>query len=105
MFAKYEENWRNSWVGEDNLPEISMWMRSGSMNQVFKPMDDVVAYALSSKWENKSYPSIIIGVLPKLLSALPAALEMPNMLRKTAEVGLKKAAPFMQMLGMGSGNK
>ena len=105
MFAKYEENWRNSWVGEDNIPEISMWMRSGSMNQVFKTVDDVVAYALSSKWENKSYPSIIIGVLPKLVSALPALMELPNMGRRTAEVALKKAAPFLQLLGMGSGNK
>ena len=33
MFAKYEETWRNSWVGEDNIPEISMWMRDGSMNR------------------------------------------------------------------------
>lgn len=105
MFAKYEENWRNSWVGEDNTPEVSMWMRSGSMNQIFKTMDDVVAYALSSKWENKSYPSIIIGVLPKLISALPALMEMPNMGRRTAEVALKKASPFLQLLGVGSDQK
>lgn len=105
MFAKYEENWRNSWVGEDNIPEISVWMRSGSMNQVFKTVDDVVAYALSSKWENKSYPSIIIGVLPKLITAIPALMELPNMGRRTVEVALKKAAPFLQLLGAGSGNK
>ncbi len=30
MFAKYEENWRNSWVGEDNVPEISVFMRDGA---------------------------------------------------------------------------
>ena len=104
MFAKYEENWRNSWVGEDNIPEISMWMR-GSMNQIVKTVDDVVAHLFSNRWENKSYPSIILGALPKLVSAIPAVMELPNMGRKTAEVALKKAGPFLQMLGMGSANK
>ena len=105
MFAKYEENWRNSWVGEDNVPEISVFMRDGSLNQVFKTMDDVVSYAFASKWENKSYPSIILGVLPKFLPALPALMEAPHLGKKAAEVGLKKAGPFMQLLNMGSGNK
>lgn len=105
MFAKYEENWRNSWVGEDNTPEVSVWMRSGSMHQIFKTVDDVVAYAFTSKWENKSYPSIIIGVLPKLISAIPAVMEMGNVLKPMAKVGLKKAGPFLQLLGMGSDNK
>ena len=75
------------------------------MNQIFKTVDDVVAYALSSKWENKSYPSIILGVLPKLITAIPALMELPNMGRRTAEVALKKAAPFLQLLGMGSNKK
>ena len=105
MFAKYEENWRNSWVGEDNIPEVSIWMRSGSMNRIWKTMDDAVAYALSSKWENKSYPSIILGVLPKLVTAIPALMEMPNMGRRTVEVALKKADPFLQLLGVGSDQK
>ncbi len=100
MFAKYEENWRNSWVGEDNVPEISVFMRDGGLNQVFSSMDEAVSYAFACKWENKSYPSIILGVIPKLLPVLPVLLEMPHLGRRAAEVGLKRAAPFMQLLGL-----
>ncbi len=102
MFAKYEENWRNSWVGEDDTHDICVWMRDGSMNQLFKTVDDVISYAFIGKWENKSYPCIVIGVLPKLVSALPAIMGMGSVLKGTAKVGLKKASPFMQMLGGGA---
>ena len=34
-------------------------------------MDDAVSYAFACKWENKSYPSIILGVIPKLLPVSP----------------------------------
>ena len=105
MFAKYEKTWRDSWVGEDDVHEISMFTRLGGMNQIFQTMDDVVSYAFINKWENKSYPSIILGVMPKLLPALPSILEMGNILKSTAKVGLKKADPFMQMLGMLSAKK
>ncbi len=63
-------------------------------------MDDAVSYAFACKWENKSYPSIILGVIPKLLPVLPVLLEMPHLGRRAAEVGLKRAAPFMQLLGL-----
>lgn len=103
MFATYEENWRNSWVGEDNVPEISVFMRDGSLNQVFKTMDDVVSYAFACKWENTSYPSIILGIVPKILPVLPALMEAPHLAKRAAEVGLKKASPLMQLLGMWPG--
>ncbi|NLT36436.1 MAG: FAD-dependent oxidoreductase [Gaiellales bacterium] len=103
MFARYEENWRNSWVGEDNVPEISVFMRDGSLNQVFKTMDDVVSYAFACKWENTSYPSIILGIVPKILPVLPALMEAPHLAKRAAEVGLKKASPLMQLLGMWPG--
>jgi endonuclease III len=75
------------------------------MNQIVKTVDDVAAHLFSSRWENQSYPSIILGALPKLVTVIPALMELPNMGRKTAEVALKKAGPFLQMLGMGSANK
>ena len=103
MFAKYEENWRNSWVGEDNIPEISVWQREGHLNQVFETMHELVSYAFTSKWEDKSYPSIIMGVLPKLLPAIPAVMGALNIMKKPAEVGLKKAGGLMALLGVKTG--
>lgn len=103
MFAKYEKTWRESWVGEDDVHEMNLLMRDGSVEKILKCLDDVVSFAFRGKWENMSYPSIIIGALPKLIPALPAIVEAPSAMKKVAEVGLKKAGGLLGLVGVKTG--
>ena len=64
-----------------------------------------MAHALSSKWENKSYPSIILGALPKLITAIPAIMELPYMVKEDGRSGLEESSGLLQLLGTGSGNE
>ena len=102
MFAKYEENWRDSWVGDDDVHEICVWLRDGSMNEVFWTMDDVVDGAFRGKWNDRTYPEIVMGAVPKLLKAIPSVQTLLYGLKGVTRTGLKKAEPFLQLLGVGS---
>jgi electron transfer flavoprotein-quinone oxidoreductase len=100
MFAKYEKAWRDSWIGEDETTEWNVFIRKGSLKTLVKCIDEVVCHIFSNKWENVSYPSMIIGALPKLLPAVPSLMETPYMMKRMVGVVMKKAGPFMQMLGI-----
>jgi electron transfer flavoprotein-quinone oxidoreductase len=104
MFAKYEATWRDSWVGEDDIPQLSQFIRNGSFDQIWECVDDAASFAIHGKFENLSYTALILGCLPKFLPAMPALLEAPNILRKVAEGGLKRAGGLMNVLGMGKEN-
>lgn len=105
MFAKYEETWRNSWVGEDNVFEMSRFFREGSFNNLCKSVDDATSFAIAGKFENTSYTALIMGALPRLLPAIPAVLEMVGMVKKPAAGGIKQLGGLLGLLGMGSENK
>ncbi len=99
IFAKYEETWRNSWIGEDNIPQIPVWIRSGGMQELFETMDNAAAYAFSSKWENNSYPAIVSGVLPKLVTVVPSVIKLSNALgTPIAKAKLRKAGTVLHRL-------
>ncbi|MCR4419226.1 MAG: NAD(P)/FAD-dependent oxidoreductase [Clostridia bacterium] len=98
MFARYEKTWRESWVGEDEVHEISRFFRDGSFDKIWKALDEFSSFAIAGKFENMSYVSLFIGGLPKLLPALPAFLEMPMTIKKISEGAVKKAGGLMGLL-------
>jgi flavin-dependent dehydrogenase len=100
MFAKYEETWRDSWVGDDDVHEICVWLRDGSMNELIWTIDDVVDGAIRGKWNDSTYPAIVFSAAPKLLKAIPSVQTLLYALRGVTKVGLKKAEPFLGMLKM-----
>jgi flavin-dependent dehydrogenase len=100
MFAKYEETWRDSWVGEDDVHEICVWLRDGSMHETFWTIDDVVDSTFRKKWNNVSYPAIILSAMPKLLNAIPIMQTGSYALKQVTKVGLKKVSPLLQLLGV-----
>ena len=102
MFAKYEETWRDSWVGEDDVHEMSMFFRNGSFDKIWEVVDDAASFAIAGKFENMSYTSLILGCLPKLLPMMPSLMEVPNLLKNTTQGGVKRAGGLMKVLGMGS---
>jgi hypothetical protein len=100
LFAKYEETWRDSWVGDDDVHEISVWTSDGSMNELFWTVDDIVDSTFRGKWNNKTYPDIVMSAMPKLLKAMPSVQTILYALRGVTKVGLKKAEPYLGMLKM-----
>ena len=100
MFARYEEAWRDSWVGDDDVHEICVWLRDGSMNELFWTIDSVVDGAVRAKWNDRTYPEIVMGAVPKLLKAIPSMQTLLYGLKGVTRTGLKKAEPFVAMLKM-----
>jgi len=72
------------------------------MNEVFWTMDDVVDGAFRGKWNDRTYPEIVMGAVPKLLKAIPSMQTLLYGLKGVTRTGLKKAEPFLQLLGVGS---
>jgi len=100
MFAKYEEGWRNTWIGEDDLHELCVFLRDGSMAGLVWTMDDVVSATFRGKWNDVGYPALILSAIPKLINALPAMQTVGYGLKTVSKVGLKKASDLAGLLGM-----
>jgi len=98
MFAKYEETWRNSWVGEDDLHELCVWLRDGSMAELYKTIDDVVDATFRGKWNDVGYPALILSAMPKLLNIIPSMQTVGYGLKQVSKVGLKKAGGVLALL-------
>jgi flavin-dependent dehydrogenase len=100
MFAKYEEGWRDSWIGEDDLHEICVYLRDGSAAGLVWTMDDVVDATFRGKWNDVGYPALILSAMPKLINALPAMQTLGYGLKQVSKVSLKKANDLLGLLGM-----
>ena len=100
MFAKYEETWRNSWIGEDDVHEFCHFWRRGGMKTLMSSLDDIFTTGISDKWKSVSYPSIILGAIPKLIPAIPAIMEFPYWLKHLGGVGLKKVGGLLGLYGV-----
>lgn len=101
MFAKYDATWGETFIGEDNVPEMNLLMRGGNFQKLVGVVDDAASTFFMKRLKNTSYPSIIFSIVPKVLPALPAIVEMPMALKNTMAVGVKKAGGLMAMLGGG----
>ncbi len=102
MFAKYDDTWRETFIGEDNVPEMNLLMRGGSFQKLVGCVDDAMSTFFIKRTNNSSYPSIIFSVMPKMLPALPMLVELPYAMKNTMAVGVKKASGLMTMFGLGS---
>jgi len=102
MFARYDAMWRDSFIGEDNVPEMNVLMRNGGFQKLVGCIDEAASTFFKKRTNNTSYPSIVLNVLPKMLQALPPVLEAPYMMKTIAAVGVKKASALLAMFGMAS---
>ncbi|HEY5158129.1 MAG TPA: NAD(P)/FAD-dependent oxidoreductase [Anaerolineales bacterium] len=100
MFAKYDANWRETFIGEDNVPEMNMLMRGGGFQKLVGAVDEAMSTFFIKRMKNTAYPSIIFSVMPKMLPALPALIEMPYALKNTMAAAVKKAGGLMALFGM-----
>jgi electron transfer flavoprotein-quinone oxidoreductase len=101
MFAKYEESWKNSFIGEGDTHEWCEFWREGEFLQLLRTVDDIVVGFAKGYLTNNSYPSLMIGAMPKLLEAAPAlAKGLGAVGQSLAQVGVNKVNPFLKLLGI-----
>jgi electron transfer flavoprotein-quinone oxidoreductase len=97
-FAEYEERWKETWLGRDNIPELNMMMRGGSLDVIMDAMDGAMKTFFKKKFENEAYVDIIGKVLPKFV---PVLGEIPNLMGSMsgmARLGIKGATDMLALL-------
>jgi electron transfer flavoprotein-quinone oxidoreductase len=99
MFAKYDATWRESFIGEDNIPEMSLLTRSGEVGKLIGTMDEAVSTFFVKRFNNTSYPTMVLAIMPKMIRALPAITQGAYAMKPIANVAVKKLAPLMAMFG------
>jgi flavin-dependent dehydrogenase len=99
MFAKYDERWGETFIGEDNVPEMNMLMRGGGFQKLVGAVDEAASTFFIKRLKNTAYPSIIFSVMPKMLPALPALIEMPYAMKNTMAAAVKKLGGLMALMG------
>ena len=102
MFAQYEEKWHETWILEDNVPELNTLMIKGGFQKVVACADDAMSTLFKMRFNNYSFPSIALAIAPKMLPALPAIVGAVGSIKPIADVAMKKASGLMAMFGAGS---
>jgi flavin-dependent dehydrogenase len=101
MFATYEEKWHQTWILEDNVPELNGLMIKGGFQKIVGCADDAMSTLFKMRFNNNSFPSIAMAIVPKFLPALPAIVGAVGSIKPIADVGMKKAEGLMSLMGMG----
>lgn len=101
MFAKYEERWHETWILEDNVPELNTLMGGGGFQKIVGCADDAMSTLFKMRFNNNSFPSIALSIIPKMAPALPAIIEAIGSFKPVVSVGMKKAGDLMALMGMG----
>ncbi len=104
MFARYEAAWRESFIGEDNVPEMNLMMQKGGFQRIVGCMDDAMSTLFKMRFNNNSFPTIALTIVPKMLPALPAIIDGMAGMKPVASVGMKKLGSLMALMGMAPGN-
>ncbi len=98
MFAKYEERWHETWILEDNVPELNTLMGGGGFQKIVGCADDAMSTLFKMRFNNNSFPTIALSIIPKMAPALPAIIEAMGSFKPIAEVGMKKAGSLMALM-------
>lgn len=101
MFAKYEEKWHETWILEDNVPEMNNLMIKGGFQKIVGCADDAMSTLFKMRFNNNSFPSIALSIMPKVLPALPVVFDALDAMKPIVSTGVKKADSLMAMFGMG----
>lgn len=101
MFATYEAKWHDTWILEDNVPELNNLMIKGGFQKIVGCMDDAMTTLFKMRFNNNSFPSIALTIVPKILPAIPAVVGAIGSIKPIADVGMNKAGKLMALMGMG----
>jgi len=98
MFKKYEDTWRDSWIGLDELTtEQARPFRNGQFNALWWAIHNVASTCIPLKFQNKSYGEVFAAIPGALAPSIPE-LAGP-MLKGSLKFGASKLGPLLGMLG------
>jgi flavin-dependent dehydrogenase len=100
MFAQYEAAWHETWILEDNVPEMNNLMIKGGFQKIVGCADDAMSTLFKMRFNNNSFPSIALSIIPKVLPAIPAVFDALGAVKPIVSTGVKKADNLMAMFGM-----
>ncbi len=100
MFAEYDKRWQNSFIPEDNIPEMALMMRGEGFSKTVATIDDAVCTFFMKRFNNNSYPQIILSIIPKMVGVLPMIMDATYAMKPVAKAGMKKLAPLMSLMNM-----
>jgi len=105
MFAKYEEKWRETWIPDDNVPEMNFLMQRGGFQKIVGVMDEAMNTMFKMRFNNHSFPEIALNIIPKVAPAIPAIVDAVGGAKPIILTGMKKANSLMALMGMGKKEK
>ena len=106
MFARYDARWHDSFIAEDNIPEMALLMRGEGFTKMLGTMDDAICTFFTKRFNNTSYPQIMLSIMPKMIGVLPTLMDAAYAMKPIAKAGVKKVAPLLAlaaMMGEGGG--
>ncbi|MDR3052921.1 MAG: NAD(P)/FAD-dependent oxidoreductase [Coriobacteriales bacterium] len=92
-FARYEEGWKNSFVGDDDISPMCYMFRDGTFKQLWLSLDEAVSAAVALKFTNHPYCEILPAFGPPFAPFMAKAVGLVSPLAplvKGAEHGLAK---------------
>jgi hypothetical protein len=99
-FAQYESNWQNSFIGDDNIPQMCVMFRDGTFSELWKALDGAASAAITKKFTNHPYSEILPAIVPPMAPFLAKAVGLVSPLAplvKTNQHALEKVAALMQV--------
>ena len=101
MIAKYQERWHETWILEDNVPEMNNLMIGGNFQKIVGCADEAMSTLFHMRFNNNSFPSIAMNVVPKFAPAIPAVLAAVGSMKPVADVAMSKVGKLVALVGMG----
>jgi electron transfer flavoprotein-quinone oxidoreductase len=99
-FARYEDRWQHSFVGDDNIPQMCVMFRDGTFAELWKALDGAASAAITKKFTNHPYSEILPAIVPPMAPFLAKAVGLVSPLAplvKTNQHALEKVAGLMQV--------
>lgn len=98
MFAKYEEAWHDTWIIDDNVPELNTLMGGGGFQKIVGCVMEAMDTMFKMRFNNNSFPSIALKIIPKMAPALPALIEAVGSVKPILNVAMKKVGGVMALM-------
>ncbi|MCL2807595.1 MAG: NAD(P)/FAD-dependent oxidoreductase [Coriobacteriia bacterium] len=98
MFAQYEERWKETWIGRDNVPELNNIMRSGALDVIMEAMDKNFKSFFKLKFENKAYIDIVQANIPFMIPVMGEVPILMSAMKGISRMGIKQVSDMMALL-------
>jgi electron transfer flavoprotein-quinone oxidoreductase len=101
MFASYQEKWHETWILDDNVPELNTLMIGGHFQKIVGALDAGMSELFHLRFNNHAFPEMALGMMSKLGPVIPPAIAAIGGMRPIVDYGAKKIGQITSLMGMG----